>query len=898
MTVAEDAADQVIDILLALPKIDNPRVYDDILAIALRLNGKGSSRLLPKVLEYTELDNQFLTHRYPELLQYWAAQGNVNEALEVVKRLVPFREDRRAKEKRLLRKKSPNAFGSMLEPAPRFDQWEYQQILENGVRPLAEREPYQVARILIDAVSSMIRLGMHAEDFDKARDEDYSELWCVRLDKADSDHREVKASLVHTLTHACEQVYERTPESIDALDQALRNQRWKVFKRLRQLLFASYPNDKTLPWIRDLIIDHSDYPKWDHDFEFQLMIRISSEHFGLRLLSEAERSTIFDAILSGPSEEDFRESMGERYTDENFQKRRRYFHHLQFRPFSELLDGEYRRYFDELENELQTEQINDDSYSPFMMGESGFVTFQSPKSLEELEGLADEDLLAYLNDWEEQRRERDNFLVEINITALANEFQAFFKKNIVPDGKRLSYWMVQRDKILRPIYISKLVKAMQDLVKEKSFGNLDQWIDFCAWVLSHSDTERVDGQPEPRDESREKPDWGGSRQAVVDFIDACVDKEINVPLAARGGLANLLRQVCNQADWRLDHDRPVILNRDDQFTEAINNTRSRALQSLVNFGFWIRRYLPEDSVPEVTDILSNRIISGADFPLVRPERALLGMQFGNLCALNRDWAISQKGVLFPQGDLSVWRDAFSSYIRFNRPVKMTFEILRSDFEFALDNLNVLTAANDEGKEIVDRLGQHFFTYYLWEIYPLQGVDSLLARFYDKTSDDRKRWTHLFDHVGRALKSSGKNLKKELADRAIAFFDWRLEVAEPLELQEFTFWLDAECLTPEWRLHSYSKVLDIERGKDVSLSLEVKTLNKLLPHHLPLVVECFAKVTDALSQGGTQMYILADEAKPILRAGLNSGDPQVRKNAERARENLLRVGRFDFLDLEQ
>jgi len=46
-----------------------------------------------------------------------------------------------------------------------------------------------------------------------------------------------------------------------------------------------------------------------------------------------------------------------------------------------------------------------------------------------------------------------------------------------------------------------------------------------------------------------------------------------------------------------------------------------------------------------------------------------------------------------------------------------------------------------------------------------------------------------------------------------------------------------------------------------------------------------------------MYISADEAKPILKAGLTAEDPQVRENAERARENLLRLGRFDYLDIE-
>lgn len=163
---------------------------------------------------------------------------------------------------------------------------------------------------------------------------------------------------------------------------------------------------------------------------------------------------------------------------------------------------------------------------------------------------------------------------------------------------------------------------------------------------------------------------------MVDFVDTCVNKDTDAPIAARKSLSNLLRQICEQPDWRLDHDRPVLLSRDDPIAEAINNTRSRALASLINFAFWVRRQLPEDQLPDVTDILDKRIAQNADIPLTSPEHALLGMHFGNLCVLNRYWAAQQREALFPLGKESIWRDAFGSYISFNRPVKMTFEILR------------------------------------------------------------------------------------------------------------------------------------------------------------------------------------------------------------------------------
>jgi len=896
--IFDAAPAEVMDIISSLPNTDNFRILEGILKIVLQADSAAAvsrfSRFIAAYIESCRWGHELIISLLNKPFIFDSQLSEVTPALLL--KLVEFRKDPREQEKRTRRKEDPESRNTSLEPVPRFDQWEYQQILEKGVRPLSEHEPYQVSRILIDAVASIIRLGMFPEEFEKGSDQDYSEIWCRRLDKPDRDYQDAKETLLQTLTYACEQVYGKAPESIDTLDQALRNHRWKVFKRLRQHLYASHPNEQTLPWIREQILDHEDYPEWEHHYEFQLMIRNASEHFGPRLLSEDERKVIFEAILNGPSKDDFREWVGERYSEEAFLQRKRYFHRMQLRPFAALLGEDVRRYFDELEDEASAETVTDDSYSPYGGVTGGSVSYRSPKSAEELERLTDEELLTYLNDWNEEHRDKDNWLVEINISALAGVFQSMFKEKIVPDDERLAFWLANRDRVARPVYGAAMLKAMLELVKEKNFDHLDQWIEFCAWGLSHPDTARVEGQPEPRDESRDHPDWGRSRRAVVDFIDACVNKDTDAPIAVRDGLADLLQQACTQFDWRLDHDRPVLLNRDDPITEAINNTRSRALESLVNFGFWVRRQLPEDNLPEVTNILTKRIAEDAEIPLTRAEHALLGMHFGNLCTLNRNWVAQLREIFFPQANEAVWRDAFGSYIRFNHPIKLTFEILRGEFEYAIENLNILATEEGEGKELVDRLGQHLFTYYLWEVYPLSGDESLLERFYDKSTNDRKRWGQLFDHVGRSLRNSGSQLDKTLTDRITAFFDWRFEAAEPLELQEFTFWLEAECLDPDWRLQSYSKILDFGRGKDVGRSPQVRALNKLLPNHMALVVECFAKITDTMDQG-TQMYISADEAKPILKAGLTAEDPQVRENAERARENLLRVGRFDFLDIE-
>ena len=276
---------------------------------------------------------------------------------------------------------------------------------------------------------------------------------------------------------------------------------------------------------------------------------------------------------------------------------------------------------------------------------------------------------------------------------------------------------------------------------------------------------------------------------------------------------------------------------------------------------------------------------------------MLGMNFGNLLILNKTWAIEHRTNFFPQDDLPVWIQAFGSFLRFNQPFKPTFEILEQEFAFALDHLADLKAKEHQHMEPIDRLGQDLFTYYLWDVYPLKGKDSLLEKFYEKTTKERQQWAGLFDHIGRSLSNSGTHLDDGLEERIVAFFDWRLEAGEPKELAEFTFWLQAKCLPPDWRLDAYSKTLDISHADDVGISIELDSLNDMLENHTAKVVECFAKITGAIDQDN-RLYIQTEDAKPILVAGLRSEDESVRKNAESARENLLRDGRFDILDIDE
>lgn len=895
--IFDSAPEKVLDEVSKLPDSKNARILEGVFKIALKANSVDAllklSRFIYSFLDYCTWNYELIISLLEKPFIFDRKLSELTPSLLL--KLVEFHKDHREAEKLVIRRDDSGDFGSPLEPKPRFGQWEYQQILDNGVRLLVRKEPYQVARILIDAAASMIRLGIHHDELEKRQDEDYSEIWCRRLDKPDRDYQESRETLIYTLTYACEQVYQQAPETVDALDLALRNQRWKIFTRLRQHLYAFNPSPTTLPWIREFILSYDDYSKSEYHYEFQLMLRTAVEYFGSTLLTENELTTIINEILSGPSREDYREWMGELYSDESFKKRQRYFHRMQLRPFTSLLNGQLRHYLDE---DNEQDEITDDQYSPIGKSSGGVVSYLSPKPVEELEDYTDAELLAYLNDWNDEHRDKTDWLTEVNISALSGVFQSLFKDRIASDSTRIAFWMTHRENIIRPIYVAAMVKAMQALVEAKEFSNLECWIEFCAWVLTHPDTSGVviEGQPKPSEESSEYPDWSSSRRAVVDFIGICVNEDTDVPIVVRQDLSRMLQQVCCQFDSRLDGGYRVLLNRDEPLTEAINNTRSKALEALIHFGFWVRRQIPDEPLPDVINILSNRISSDAEYPLTRPEYAMLGMHFRNMCMLLDVWAAEQRDVFFPKGQPTLWRDAFSSYIRFNQPRKGMFDVLREEYEYSLVNFAVFGGEKSEDKELIHRLGQHLFSFYLWEVYPLIDETSLLERFYGSTADDRQYWARIFSYIGRSFSNSGKNLDSYLTERAKAFFDWRLQTAEKVELQEFSSWLTAECFEPEWRLHSYLKTLEFGFEKNIGLYAGMKALNALLIDNLGLVVECFKKITDQLNSN-TQMYLSARDAKPILKAGLNANDQSIRQNAEQAKDKLLQLGRFEFLDLD-
>ena len=814
--------------------------------------------------------------RIAGVMKYWAGASAeaTNAALRIMKGAVTFRPDPKWKEKQDRYRSDPNDWTALgLDVKPRLDWWIYDNILEEGVRPLIEIEPARTAQILIGATEKMVFFS----------NEDDSTIWCSRVHETEGDRKDSRKNLVHALTFACEKVYEKKMlESVLVLNDELEKQSQFIFARIRQHLYALYPNEQTKPWIREMILAYADYGKQVYHFEMQRMIRSVCESIGNNLLNREEKERIFEDILAGPLQEEFSE------------ERKLYFHKMQLRPFASVLFGKYAEYFQKLEMR-QEQLITDDDYMPYRPTGLKIVESISPKSAAELEKMTDDKLLSYLNEWDNVHSDSEKFWTNINFSGLAKEFRSLFKKAVLPDEMRLRFWMDNLEQICRSVYVHAMVLAMNDHVRLGKFDVLDQCFGLCKWVLSRPDQPMKAGVESPR-------------QAVGDFVGMCLQDDVDIPISYRRHLASLLDKLCTQYDKRLDDDEPVFSDRDDLLNEAYNNTRSRALDNLVDFGYWARRQLEDAQAgaSEVFNILAKRLDSQCAYPLTLPEYAILGSNYHLLFIWNQEWATRHKNGIFPQENPEAWSTAFGHYLNCNQPHKLMFDIVRNDIMFALDNMDRFNTKGFGNVDPIDSLGRHLTSYCFWGVYPLTGGDSLLENFYDKTGEDR--WARLFDSTGRGLKCIDKQLDDILEQNIVAFAEWRLKKQNLSELNKFAFWMEAECLDEEWRLNSYSGILDTYGRLDIhkeelggvellySEYVEVNILQQMVSRHTDLVVECFSKLINLIiNNKKSHHHSLAHKAKSILQAGLASDNAGTRKKAKLAQEYLLRCGYSDLLD---
>ena len=875
--IVGDVPEEVSAIIREMEGTDNSRVLEEIVEIALKIKDVNLSLLLEEKI-HNYLDSMaFLQYlNVPKLLPKWAKGGDegLAAALRVARPLIAFHMPDRE-----------DIEPCFIWPSPKFSDYEYEEILNKGIRPLADIAPLETAIALIEAVAYMLQLWHPEEGQSEDQWEDPSTIWCPLIGEPSEDYISPQEGLVHALTYACEQVYKRQFDAISDLDKNLCEKRWAIFNRIRCHLYANHLLEQTKPGICECIQAYKHYDKYEYYDELRQLIQSACERFKENLLTKGEREKIFSSILQGPDESDFRRRQsywGESFSAEAFTEHQRYFHLAQLKPFENVLFGEYKGYYLKLLQEMGDQLADEDESSRRESGERvQSVSHQSPKSIKQLTDMSDEDLIMFLNEWENTQSKVGEPLVDFIGLKYA------FQQVIDAQPQRFANWGKRWKKIRRPIYLTCVMSVASKLVKDGSVEHISAWFDVCDLILSYPDhpSNTKEGYSNV---SAERPCWRSARSAILDFMDVCLDDASNVSATWRSRICDILTKLCKGYDWRLDENRPILVNLDDPSTEAGNTTRGHALESLIRYGYWVRKHEGKsEALPEIFEILDARF--AGEPTLTTPEYALLGGNLVNIYGLDEVWVQKKLRQIFPYSKPACWQAAFRTYLRYNRCRGEIFNLVRSEFEYALNNIDTLRVSEESHPSSISILGERIFTYYCWGKFPLHGDDSLLEKYYQ--ASDTKAWANLFGHVGRRLKNSGQPIDSDIHKKFLDFFESRLKVECQEELQEFTSWLEAECLPAKWRLEQYSRILDKVEMRETKVWAQSTKLGELLGIESDLVVKCFVKLVKQASKENN--YITTEAAQAILGYGMDSEDLQTQNVSRKALNELLRLGRFDL-----
>lgn len=867
--MADKAEDKVISLILTLPKTDNPRILQEVTAVALAAPTLAQSlRLKGLVLEYINLPVAWLAHDgCTKLIKKWSVAGDatgLKASLTVATALLNLKDPGKGPEqgRRL----------SMTRFQPPREMWEFREVAERGLQPLIDTIPMAVAKMLCGKLQNIFKLEFDSEE--TVPWEDGSDWWCAGLMHPDAQESDPRCVLAVALTRAALAVVAKDPSALPDLREVLRKQPGQLFDRILWTVYVQSAVTPQTDFAAEIIAGRG-YGLDNYEFEFQQLITTAFSRFGPAFLTEAEREQIFAKIRSGPDKQAYIEIRGEEVASQYWEKAQRGFHLLQLAPFAPGLFGEHQSYFAELSDQGRKVPTGAD-YFHGGGARGGVVEQRSPRTAEDLAALNDADLIAFLNQWNESGRDERDFLIQISFRGLARTFGALIETS----PERFARWHKEWEQITRPVYLAAALEIAGKLVKDGKTDQLQTWFEVCDLVVRQTATAHDNGH----EGSAEKPNWNSARRAAVDFLDLAVDpKQKPIDPKWSGRVWPLIVALATGADPDLENDAG---SKRETISTAINRTRSRALETVLEIADWAKK-------PALMHQLLEQRFAGVP-PLTLPERALLAMNFPRIYLLDAAWAKAHVKDLFPRDDYSQWVAIFGAYLLNSRAFTDLYPLVEGEFNHALVDLKVFeTDRHDRDAQMVDRMGDHLFMYYVQGLFPATGDKSHLKRFLEQVPAGVRG--HLFHHVGGLLNNSAPPLPDKIWTRVQVYFKERLAKRDSLELTHFALWLKAKCLPVKWRLTSFLALLDQAPEKEISVFGEVETLAELRKEELGLAVECFMKMT-GLIPAIPHFYIKEEDAKALIKDGLASADPIIVQNAKKARENLLANGQSGYMEL--
>ena len=847
--------DLILRISLDVPDTDNVRVHEDLADIALALPPAMSARFVHSARVWLRARYKLLLPgKLGALMEHLGDGGEVPACLQLARELLQI--EAVEGEAALVR------FGH--KSRPRFDLWDYQEILRKRLPSLCRAGGLRALRILCQQLDRAVSLRVAAMD-SMEKPGDLSEIWAAsRLHESANHSSNVEDVLVPAVLRCAVFLVTDQLADVRGVVSELEGWEWHIFQRIALEVLARFP-DGAPDLVAGRLSDPSTREESALQYEYKILLAA-----GYPVLHAAVRRRFLAFVEKGPDREAFAarfegwrgippdESEVERYCSV---WRRDWLHLVR----AHLPSAWKRRYQTMVKEQGESRGPVPAFSTQFSAG------LRSPLTEADIAAMSVVDIVVYLRHWvpsEDFEGPCMEGLAEVLTKVVTGHPDKFA-------SEALSF------RSLDPTYIRAVVYGFRDALEKGGVFPWDGPLELLDWAV------RQKGIPEQRKRGHHAdPDWGWARMAAAWLLRDALQSQSNcLPEHLAPAVWSILDVLSEDPNPGTDEEDK------DWHTTALNTPRPVALDAVMRYAGWAAKHRQENQtgrtgtggfalVPEAREKLERHLDPSND-----PSPAvwsMLGRWFPFLAQLDCKWAVARRESFFPTAPelVSLRTAAWEAHLFFNRVFPWMFSLLKREYEAAVEALGAVADAGRKPMADPDQqLAHHLVGFYWAGVMGKLPEASVLLSFYEKASDSLR--SHITWYVGVSLRHEKGQVAEKYLEPIRALWHWRIEQAKQAadtsqfaeELSRFGWWCCDQGFDEDWVLEQLEVVLQLVGRVDpdhvVAEYLAARASSR--PR------ECVELLRLMVLRDDGQHGILGwtEEAKTILKAAIGSSDEEVR-----------------------
>lgn len=876
--MAKHKPDLVAEIIQQMGATDNSFVIHDLLDALLAVPSDVSVRLVEKVELWARFPEGWLADKVGQLINRWAKEGQVKEALRVVRTLLEVLPRERNGEVVL-----SAGFRRRPEVVARFDEWQYEKILKEYYPQLVEAGGMDALQVLCELLEKAIDVKQGRE----SAPDDNSYIWRPAIE----DHEQNWNSrlwdvLVVAIRDSAERIIQSGQATIEEAVNFLEQRRWKVFQRIAlHLLRVFCEQAETLAMER--LMNRALLEDFQVHHEYALLLR---EYFPS--LSQEAQATILGWIEAAPDEEGYRrqaEATGAVPSDEEIISYREIWQ-LQLLAWigRENLPPEWQARYQTL-----VERHGEIPHPEFLVYNTGIIVGPiSPKSVDELKAMSVAEIVEFLRGWVPPEG--------IFGTPTPEGLGRVLADAVVDAPERFAL-EARRFQGLGPTYVRHLLFGLWESLRQNKSFDWAPVLDLCQWVVEQP--REIEGRRVKPTEA--DPDWGPTRGVIADLL---ADGSVSLPIQFRDQVWRILKPLTQDPDPTPEDESRYLSSNWDTATRSINTVRGKAMHAVVRYALWVRRYIESqpdaesrlsrgfDEMPEVREVLEAHLDVVQEPSL--SVRAVYGWWFPWLALLDLEWAWAHTVRIFPTnpGEEAFFDSAWITYLAFCEPYNQMLEVLREQYRYAIDRIG---SHHDDTRLPANpdhRLAEHLMVFY-WRGL-LSPDDLLFTTFWEKAPVSLRG--HALRFIGQALRRTEEAIPPEILERLKNLWEMRLENAKSAqqsldhmhEMAAFGWWFVSDKFDRDWAMAQLLESLRLAKRTDPDHWV-LEHLIRTVKTHPVQSVQCLKIIVEECREMWT-LYAGEEEIRQILSVALQN--PNTRKTAEGIVHYLGSRGFLEFREL--